>query len=429
MIATFRAYINKIEIVKIFFGVGIATFIKIFVGLVITKVIAINTGTIGVALSSQLLNFINIAQVISTGGMSVGLTKYIAEKEGDNEARLSYIKSAFTFIIIISATISIILIVFSQFWSEYIFKTKEHTDVVILTGVFISLYAINNHILSILNGQKKYKLYTIISISNSVVGLIITLVFIYFNQTKGVLIATGLFQSLPVIISFFIIGQNKSIRFNDLFSWGIYRKKLYSLLQFSAYTTINLICVPTALIVIRNIIIKKYSLNDAGIWDGMIRISFGILILLNTIMASYIIPQVSRLNDKNQIKKEIIKISKLILLVMMAICIVVFLIRDYIIKLLYSELFLSMREYFGYELIGDFFRLSGWIFGCVLLAKARIKVMILSELVFQLGLYILLSYLLSNFFGIKGFYMAYCLNYTLYFITMIIFFNYAKVSK
>ena len=112
---------------------------------------------------------------------------------------------------------------------------------------------------------------------------------------------------------------------------------------------------------------------------------------------------------------------------MFTICSLVFFLRNFIIIFLYSESFLPMSEFFGYELVGDFFRLAGWLLACTLLAKAKITQMIVLELIFSFALYVFLCYSFSNIFGIKGYYIAYLCNYIIYFIVMLIYFNHPSI--
>jgi PST family polysaccharide transporter len=422
-------YIRKTEFIKVFIGVGSATFFKVLVGLIITKLIAVFTGTAGIALTSQLGSFLNISQVASTGGLSIGVTKYVAENNENTSKQQSYIKVAFTFLLCSSLFVFAILTLFSKFWSIFIFNTSTYSNIIIITGVFIPLYAINNYILAVLSGFKKYKLYTIISISNSFLGLFFAFGLVYFDNVRGALIATALFQSISAISTLFILRSNKSVRIEDFFDLGIEKGKLFSLLSFSTFTTVNLLCIPIAQLIIRSSIIKKYSIIDAGIWDGMLKISFGIIVLLNTVMVAYIVPKLSKSSDVNYIKEEIIKTSRLVLGAMFIVCLLVFSLKNYIIIFLYSESFLPMNDFFGYELGGDFFRLAGWLFACTLLAKAKITQMIVLELIFSLVLYVFLCYFFSNVFGIKGYYIAYLFNYIIYFIVMLIYFNHPSYGK
>ena len=58
---------------------GIATAIKILLGIISNKIVAVILGPSGVALLGQLSNFISISSTVSTLGITSGVTKYTAE--------------------------------------------------------------------------------------------------------------------------------------------------------------------------------------------------------------------------------------------------------------------------------------------------------------------------------------------------------------
>jgi O-antigen/teichoic acid export membrane protein len=421
--------IKKIEILKVTFGVGFATLFKIFSNFIITKIIAIFTGTNGIALSSQISNFLNISQVISTGGITTGITKYISGNLNDKKTKTKYLNTGFTFISICSIFIAIILVLFSTHLSIYVFNTKKYINVFIIIGLFIPLYSYNSFILSYLNGLKNYKLYSFITILNSAIGTIITFLFVYLDDLRGALISIGLSQSASGIFTILIINSKTELNAFKFNLKSLKKNELLPLLSFSSFTLINLCAIPLSQLLIRNSIIKKFSLQDAGIWDGMIKISFGLIFLLNSIMSSYLIPKISGLYNAKVIKKEIIAFIKIATLTMLIVFIMVFTFRILIIKLLFNQEFIQMEKYFSLQLIGDFFRILGWLIANTLLAKSKIKSMIILEIIFSFLLYITLSVVLSNIFGIKGYYFAYALNYIIYFLIMIIYFNHPSYGK
>ena len=63
---------------------GVATLIRIFSNLIITKIVASYFGTSGMVLLGQLGNLVSFVRAISTGGVQQGTVKLIAESEDDD---------------------------------------------------------------------------------------------------------------------------------------------------------------------------------------------------------------------------------------------------------------------------------------------------------------------------------------------------------
>lgn len=71
----------KSDFIKVFSFTALSTFIKLITGFITVKVVAVIIGPSGIALLGQLRNFITISNTIATGGINIGVTKYIAEKK------------------------------------------------------------------------------------------------------------------------------------------------------------------------------------------------------------------------------------------------------------------------------------------------------------------------------------------------------------
>ena len=92
---------------------------------------------------------------------------------------------------------------------------------------------------------------------------------------------------------------------------------------------------------------------------------------------------------------------------------IIYLLRDLIIRLIFTPEFAPMRELFGWQVIGNTLKMVGWLLGYVLLAKANAFVFAALELVT-----IFVWWLLSLFFisrnGALGATQAYAATYALY---------------
>jgi len=104
----------------------------------------------------------------------------------------------------------------------------------------------------------------------------------------------------------------------------------------------------------------------------------------------------------------------------------IYLLREFIVILLFSSDFQPMVNLFAWQLIGDTIKITSWLLGYVLLGKAMIKLIIFSELIFALTFYGL-TILLSNMLGFEGVATAHALNYILYFIFVFIVLRMKKV--
>ena len=101
----------KSDLIKVSSKTGLATVVKIVSSFIVSKVLAIFVGPSGLAVLGQLTNVGNMIQSLSTGGITVGVTKYIAEYSDNKEAQQRIINNSIkiTFICSTICTVGVLL--------------------------------------------------------------------------------------------------------------------------------------------------------------------------------------------------------------------------------------------------------------------------------------------------------------------------------
>ncbi|NQY05632.1 MAG: hypothetical protein HRT68_05345 [Flavobacteriaceae bacterium] len=96
----------------------------------------------------------------------------------------------------------------------------------------------------------------------------------------------------------------------------------------------------------------------------------------------------------------------------------IFILREWIIKLLLTEEFIEMENLFKWQLLGDFIKVMAMIIAHQFIAKRMLIYFIVSEI-----LSLALFYFLSNYFiqdyGAEGVVLAHFVRYVIYFIVVL----------
>lgn len=79
-----------------------------------------------------------------------------------------------------------------------------------------------------------------------------------------------------------------------------------------------------------------------------------------------------------------------------------------------------MRDLFAWQMVGDTLKIGSWILAYLMLGKAMVKLFIVSEVLFA-ALFYLLTYFLTDAFGLKGVAIAHAVNYFFYWVFVLIF--------
>lgn len=420
MLQRIKLLLNK-DLTKVFSLNAIATLTKMLTGFISVKVVAALIGPPGIALLGQLNNFSSIFLALSTGGINNGVTKYIAENAGSQGKINIYLRTALWITIILSGICALILISGAGYFARVILKDQQYKSVIFVFGLTIVLYALNTLALSIINGYKQFKVYVKINISGSFIGLLFAVALAYFYGIYGALLAAVTYQSIVFIAT--VIICSGSIWFSKRNLVGRFSlaagKKLG---HFSIMTLVSAATVPVGQLLIRGYLVSHASLIDAGIWEGMNRISGMYLMIITSSLSVYYLPRLAELKSDREIRSEIISVYKFILPLLFAAAVGIYLFRHLIISVLFNDAFSGMEQYFVYQLAGDFFKIGSWLLAYQMLAKSLTKMYIVTEILSCI-VFISLALLCIRYFGAIGASIAYAGSYLLYWIVMILAFK------
>lgn len=417
----------KTDIVRVFSFTAMSTLVKMLTGLVSVKIVAAVIGPVGVALVGQLHNFATIAMSVSSGGINNGITKYIAEYRETPEAVRSYLSTALRITSVCSFIVGILMIAFHSFLSKYIMLSPNYGYVFIIFGFTILLYALNMMFISIINGFKEFKRYVRINIANSIVGLLFTLTFVFSWGLKGALASAVTYQSVMLFVTLWMI------RRLSWFRWSTFKEKYDHAVasKYFRYTLMTLTTaatVPVSQMLLRGYVIAQISPIEAGWWEAMNRISNMYLMIITSSFGVYYLPRLSELTDKTALRHEIYRAYKVIVPMLLVGFSIIYLIRGFVIRFLYTPDFLPMENLFIWQLVGDFFKISSWLLSFLMVAKSMIKAFVSTEILFALS-FVGLGLLFIEWNGVVGITQASLCNHVMYFFCMIILMRKTVFSK
>lgn len=420
MIASLKRIVKK-DIIKVFSLTAISTFIRMLTGFISIKVVAVLIGPTGIALLGQLNNFSSVFLTLSAGGINSGVTKYVAEDTGSNNKIASILTTSLYITIILSLICGLILIIGSGFFSNLILKDIQYSSIFTVFGFVIIFYSLNSLLLSILNGFKEFKKFVLINITGSLTGLFISVLLVFYFGIYGALLSAVTFQSIVFIVTLLIVLKCtwfKRDYFFGKFSKTICRKlSHYTLMAFVSAAT-----VPVSQLIIRSFLSEQASLSEAGVWEGMNRISGMYLLVITSSLGVYYLPRLSEISNPLELRDEILNTYKIILPPLFVLTLAIYFFRDIIIHFLFNEKFETMRDLFLFQLLGDYFKIASWILAFLMIAKSMTRTYVITEIIFS-ALSVGLAMYFIRLFGNVGATVGYFITYFLYFITMMFIFR------
>lgn len=401
---------------------SLSVFIKLIIGLVTSKLLAIFVGPSGMALVGNLRNFSTSLENISSFGFQNGIVKYVAESKGDNQQLQKIFSTAFIFLFIGSVILSTFLFLYATFWSQKLFGNQIEFDFVIkIMALVLPWIAVSVFFLSILNGLEKFKSVIWINIFGNTLGLIISCVLILNFKTLGALLALVITPALLFFVTYYFIAKelhfSKQIRCQN-FDFNILR----NLFSFSLMSLFSSVLGPLVFLAIRKNVIVTLGIEQAGYWETMNRISTYYLMFISTLVMVYFYPKLAAATDKFETKKVFWSFYKNILPLFSLGLLVLYYSRTMLVNMLLTKEFLPVTNLFFWQLVGDVLKVASLILGFQFFAKKMTLPYIVSECA-SLGVLNFASIYLINFFGIQGVVMAQAFENGVYLLMLIIYFR------
>jgi PST family polysaccharide transporter len=404
-----------VNLIKTSFYTSISTAINFISGFVVVKVVAVKIGPKGIAFVGQFQNTTAILSMLATAAITAGVVKYLAEYQNDFVKRRQIINTAFLIVFFSSLIVSLFVMGTSGYLSEAAFKTKNFWAVYFLFGLFTIAISFNALFSAILNGLKEIRKLTIVSICSSLIGVVITVFAAYIFGLEGVLIASTATAIIIFVINIYIFNKLGINWKPDFKTWD--KRVVKMLSAFSLMAIVSGFVVPAMQILVRDRIILQFSATGAGYWQAVTKISDYYLGFITSVLVVYYMPRLSEINNKSELRNEILKGYKIILPVVGIIAILIWLFKGFIIHILFTPEFLPIKPLFTFQLLGDFFKIGSWLLAYLMIAKAMTKTYIATEIIFAAS-YVILSYYFMNHYGIIGATYSFCITYGLYWIMM-----------
>ncbi len=347
------------------------------------------------ALMGSFRNFATMIKSIATLGISNSIVKLFVENKEDKQ-ELSIIYSTFFCLFLgISTVLGILVLAFASPISSFLFFTDIYTTPIRFFALLLPLIVINTFWLAIYNGLEKYKRIVIIQIIANVLVFGMTSLLIWQKQIIGGLLSIAVGEILMVVVTYLFVRQEKEA---FRFEWQkvISKKYLNVIKKFSVMALLSAFAVPMTLLFIRNAIVQTHSIEAAGIWDAVNRLSSFYMMFFSSGLSLYYMPKLASINTESEFKTELKSYFKVFVPLFLLMLIVIYLAKGIILKVAFTEAFFSINELLIWQLAGDFVKILTLAFGFQIVVKTMMKRYFIGEIIFNLSYFLLAFFLMKN---------------------------------
>jgi PST family polysaccharide transporter len=421
MLRQIKKLISKSPILQVTSFISFGLIIKIASGFVVSKLSAVFLGTKGLAIIGNLRNALLVLQNISTIGLNKAVVKYSSEYKDNSEDFKVFISTLMWLLLLISLLIFGFVFFFSEQLSLYVFEDKAYSFIFKLMAVLLPIYALNTFLIAVLQGFEKFKKVVRINIYIHLLNVVLFSYSIYKFGLNGALTAIVVVPSASLIITLFL--ANKEIQFWHYFDINVFSKKQLKYFgQYALMTLISAVSFPLVYLSIRQTIADSIDIDAAGYWEACFRLSTIYLLLIQYLLNLYILPKLVQAKNELEFRAIIFDYYKQILPLFAFGLLIIFILRDYIIWLVFSEEFMPVSNILGWQIIADIFRVMALVLTYQFHAKKMIWHYILTDLFLALSLYLSALYGLE-YYDLEGVVLGHALTYFVYFALILFIFR------
>jgi O-antigen/teichoic acid export membrane protein len=390
--------------------------IKSICALAVNKMIAVYFGTVGITIFAHFQNLISLITQVPNDGVNRGIIKYWSGNELNQNEKYKLFKAGFILNIIILVITLILIYVFRGYvLRDFDFNFNVLTLILFLTGIL--LYIIHLFLLSVILSYQKIKIYALI---NAIASIVVVLAILVISGTKNLyytLITFILAQAAASVLSFiyclnkmYIKPVKERMAAQDFRKLGEFVLMALSVLLFGKITDF----------IIRDYAIQHFGLHQTGLWQSIVKISDGYMMLfINTVGIVYY-PQISALIlNTDRLRQYLRDVLKIVIIVSVTGLILIYVGRIPVLTLLYNKEFIPAGDLMPMQFIGDFFCIISYLLTYIISAQARTRTFIILQAVSTV-FYIFLVYIFSTYSGIEGIPIAHAIRYLILAIILII---------
>ena len=409
-------YRSILKATSIFGGTQV---LSMLVTIIRSKFVAILIGSAGMGLSSMYMS--SLTMIITIFGLGIG-TSVVRElsacRENKDMEKFSLVVSVYKRILLISAMAGTLFVVLlSPFFSEWAFKTKEHTwDYCFLSLIvlFTLLSSGNN---ALLVSMRRIKDTASCGVVGSVVSLLTSIPLFYFYGMDG--IVPGLIIStIANYIITYLYARRLGIKTQTV-TW----QEIYELGR--PMVTLGVAMIIASLFgqlvtyLINLSISRLGGLSDIGFFNAAMGITLQVIGMVYAAMAADYYPRLAGvMNNREKMSETINEQSEVLLLLTLPILSVFMLVAPLVIRVLLSSEFLVITSFIRIVCLGMLLKTASYALGYASFAKGDKRIYLFLEGGYSNGMNLILSVSFYYFWGLMGLAWSFVVNYLLYYVVI-----------
>ena len=387
---------------------------QILIGVIKSKFVAVLLGPTGMGIQGLYQSAIQLIQSFSSLGLSQSAVRDVSEANGSGDSkRIGLTVAVVKRLVWITGLLGLVATaVLSPVLSQTTFGNYDYTIPFIFLSVILLLDQLSAGQKVVLQGMRKLKYLAKSTAIGSTVGLIVSIPLYYLFGVQGI-VPTLILNSVTMLCLTWYFSKKVEVEKVEVTNEQTFEKGK-SMLKMGLAMSISGIMVTLTSYLLRGFIRYEGGTEQVGLFTAGFMLTNSYVGMVFNAMGTDYYPRLSAVNQDNAKCTEVInqqgEIATLIIAPILISCMIL---MPFIIKLIYSDEFLSANDYILWAVSGMMFKVFSWVIAFVFLAKAEAKLFIINEVItniYSFGL----SALGYHYFNLAGLGIAFMLTYLAY---------------
>ncbi|MBS1227004.1 MAG: hypothetical protein H6R17_281 [Proteobacteria bacterium] len=400
----------------------VGVFGSAFLWLLSFKAVAYWMGPEGVGLFSQLRQMAQAATIGATFGGTNSVVQGLAERH-EEISRRRFRATAAKFIGVAGAGVVFVMVAMAPPLTQF-FLSSSAPDLVATVRWMAFAVLLNvggTYALAVLNGYRSYPYLALAQIAGPTALFLLLAGAWWWRLSPGPqLLAWSFVLCFGVICLVGAFGVSRLSGLAANMPLGMLSKtESRAFLRFALSNLVAALSTTVALLLIRSWIIEARGLAFAGLFDAGWTLTFNYTTLFLTACSAIYLPLLTAATKLESQKACMLKTAYLVSGACILICHMLVLLKEPLINLLYSPQFQASGQVLMVLVIAVIFRGASWVYGTMILATRRSRVLLISDLALNLSLLATTRYALDNFSSLEALGWAFVLPNFLYLVFVV----------
>jgi O-antigen/teichoic acid export membrane protein len=387
-------------------------------GMLTVKIMAVVLGPNGVGLYSLLRQTSELSKNLGTLGGETALVQGLASREG--KVRDEYLVTTFWVFVLGGLLTAAILMILAPWIAPLVFQRNDGQTIGLVRGLALPvvLLVASAYLNGVINGFRAIGLLALIQALGAGAGALLAYPVSLLVQV-GYPVAFIAMMSAPPAVGV-ALGAWRALREGWLTAlrrgphMSLDPNSLRHFVSLAGTMLITGLVATGAVLVVRSLVARYDGLAGAGVFAAAWSLSMTYVQVILASFGTYYLPTLSQISDPMDRAVLMQQVARFATLLAVPLVVGMVVLKPLAVKVLYSGEFIPALEIIRWMLIGDYFKIAGYVVAMPVLAYADVKVFFWTELLANLSLAIFAALALSYFGSMQGIGVGFLLMYIAY---------------